>query len=198
MADSKFKNRQFTIYLPSAEDLYRWRKLAPPYALNRWIYLQVEKALEGEQQRKQTRTTHDTDALRKEVAELRKENGALAAKLDHIRSKEVEDILERSSNSPMQLDRHVVDLLRSGGCWTSTKLIKKLSQQPENNKNVVFERKYIDVDSTATITPEFFSNIKDNISLEVDVKSVERTLEALEEIGLVKKLWNGWKWDNNK
>ncbi|MGD0954954.1 MAG: hypothetical protein ABR985_21645 [Methanotrichaceae archaeon] len=195
MADLKFKHRQFTIYLPSAEDLDRWRKLAPPYALNRWVYLMVEKALEGEQQR-QTRTTIDTDALRKEVVDLRKENESLAAKLDHIRSKEVEDILERSSNSPMQLDRHVVDLLRSGGCWSSARLIKKLSQQPENNV-VVFERKYIDVeDSTTTITPEFFSNINDNISLEVDAKSVERTLDALEQIGLVVKLWNGWKWNN--
>jgi len=197
MADLKFKHRQFTIYLPSAEDLDRWRALSKPYALNRWVYLMVEKALECGEQQRQTRTTIDTDALRKEVAELRQKNSILAAKLDHIRSKEVEDILERSSNSPMQLDKHVVDLLRSGGCWSSARLIKKLSQQPENNM-VVFERKYIDVeDSTAkTITSDFFTNIKDNISLEVDAKSVERTLDALEQIGLVVKLWNGWKWNN--
>lgn len=193
MADPKFKDRQFTLYLPTKEDLDRWRDLSKPYTLNHWVYLQVEKALESEQQQRRTRTTtHDTDALRKEVVDLRKENEALAAKLDHIRSKEVEDILERSSNAPMQLDKHVVDLLRSGGCWSSARLMKKLSRQPENNM-VVFERKYIDVDS---ITPEFFSNIKDNISLEVDVKSVERTLEALEQIGLVVKSWQGWKWNS--
>jgi hypothetical protein len=196
MADPKFKDRQLTLYLPTKEDLDRWRSLSKPYTLNHWVYLQVEKALEGGEQQRRTRTTHDTDALRKEVAALRKENEALAAKLDHIRSKEVEDILERSSNSPMQLDRHVVDVLRSGGCWSSARLIKKLAQEaapPEGMHAIRMD----DADSTAAITPDFFSNsLNEILPLKVDVKSVERTLDALEQIGLVKKSWQGWKWDS--
>jgi hypothetical protein len=96
----------------------------------------------------------------------------------------------------MQLDRHVVDVLRSGGCWSSARLIKKLAQEaapPEGMHAIRMD----DADSTAAITPDFFSNsLNEILPLKVDVKSVERTLDALEQIGLVKKSWQGWKWDS--
>jgi hypothetical protein len=192
MADPKFRDRQFTIYLPSAEDLDRWRALSKPYALNRWVYLMVEKALESPAPSR-TKTTDDINALRKEVVDLRKKNESLAAKLDQRRAKEVEDILERSSNAPMQMDKHVVDLLRSGGYWSSTRLMTKLAQEAAPPEGMHAFR----MDDDPVVAADFFSNnFNENLTLEVDVKAVERTLDALEQIGLVKKSWQGWKWNN--
>jgi 23S rRNA pseudoU1915 N3-methylase RlmH len=185
----KVGQRQFTLYFRSVEDKKRWRELSKPYTLNKWILLTVEKALESPAPSR-TKTTDDINALRKEVVDLRKENESLAARLDQIRAREVEDILERSSNTPMRMDKHVVDLLRSGGYWSSTRLIKKLAQEaapPEGMHAFAMEE-------NNSITADFFSNINDNLTL--DVKAVERTLDALEQIGLVKKTWQGWKWDN--
>ena len=186
-------DRVFTFLFPTAEDKARWKKLAEPLTLNRWIFLQVERAIEDAPVTTRT-TTDDINALRKENLELRKENEAMAAKLDQSRAREVEDILERSKG-PMPMDKHVVDLLRSGGYWTSTKLIKKLAQEAAPEAMQAF-RMDDDADaSNSVVAADFFSNFNENLTLEVDVKAVERTLDALEQIGLVKKSWQGWKWN---
>ncbi|MGD0951210.1 MAG: hypothetical protein ABR985_02260 [Methanotrichaceae archaeon] len=185
-------DRVFTFLFPTAEDKARWKKLAEPLTLNRWIFLQVERAIEDAPVTTRT-TTDDINALRKENLELRKENEAMAAKLDQSRAREVEDILERSKG-PMPMDKHVVDLLRSGGYWTSTKLIKKLAQEAAPEAMQAFRMDDDDA-SNSVVAADFFSNFNENLTLEVDVKAVERTLDALEQIGLVKKSWQGWKWN---
>ena len=185
-------DRAFTFLFPTPADKARWKKLAEPLTLNRWIFLQVERALEDAPV---TTAIEDINALRKEVVDLRKENESMASRLDQIRAREVEDILERSK-APMQMDKHVVDLLRSGGYWTSTKLIKKLAQEAVQPDGMQAIRMDDDTDSNNSITADFFSNkLNENLTLEVDVKAVERTLDALEQIGLVKKSWQGWKWN---
>ena len=185
-------DRVFTFLFPTAEDKARWKKLAEPFTLNRWIFLQVERAIEDAPVTTRT-TTDDINALRKENLELRKENEAMAAKLDQSRAREVEDILERSKG-PMPMDKHVVDLLRSGGYWTSTKLIKKLAQEAAPEAMQAFRMDDDDA-SNSVVAADFFSNFNENLTLEVDLKAVERTLDALEQIGLVKKSWQGWKWN---
>jgi hypothetical protein len=185
-------DRVFTFLFPTAEDKARWKKLAEPLTLNRWIFLQVERAIEDAPVTTRT-TTDDINALRKENLELRKENEAMAAKLDQSRAREVEDILERSKG-PMPMDKHVVDLLRSGGYWTSTKLIKKLAQEAAPEAMQAFRMDDDDA-SNSVVAADFFSNFNENLTLEVDVKAVERTLDALEQIGLIKKSWQGWKWN---
>ena len=185
-------DRVFTFLFPTAEDKARWKKLAEPLTLNRWIFLQVERAIEDAPVTTRT-TTDDINALRKENLELRKENEAMAAKLDQSRAREVEDILERSKG-PMPMDKHVVDLLRSGGYWTSTKLIKKLAQEAAPEAMQAFRMDDDDA-SNSVVAADFFSNFNENLTLEVDLKAVERTLDALEQIGLVKKSWQGWKWN---
>jgi hypothetical protein len=185
-------DRVFTFLFPTAEDKARWKKLAEPLTLNRWIFLQVERAIEDAPVTTRT-TTDDINALRKENLELRKENEAIAAKLDQSRAREVEDILERSKG-PMPMDKHVVDLLRSGGYWTSTKLIKKLAQEAAPEAMQAFRMDDDDA-SNSVVAADFFSNFNENLTLEVDLKAVERTLDALEQIGLVKKSWQGWKWN---
>jgi hypothetical protein len=95
----------------------------------------------------------------------------------------------------MPMDKHVVDLLRSGGYWTSTKLIKKLAQEAAPEAMQAFRMDDDDDASNSVVAADFFSNFNENLTLEVDVKAVERTLDALEQIGLVKKSWQGWKWN---
>jgi hypothetical protein len=188
-------DRVFTFLFPTAEDKARWKKLAEPLTLNRWIFLQVERAIEDAPVTTRT-TTDDINALRKENLELRKENEAMAAKLDQSRAREVEDILERSKG-PMPMDKHVVDLLRSGGYWSSTRLMKKLAQEAAPPEAMHAFRIDDDDASNSVVAADFFSNsLNEILPLEVDAKAVERTLDALEQIGLVKKSWQGWKWNS--
>jgi len=124
MARPEVRDRQFTIYFESREDLERWRKLSKPLTLNHWIMLMVEKAIEDAPTR--TKSNDDINDLRKENLWLKKENKVMAAKLEQNRAREIEDLMEQAKG-PMLLDKQVVDLLRSGDHWSSTQIIKKLN-----------------------------------------------------------------------
>lgn len=86
----KYRDRQHSLYLPSAKDLERWRKLSQPYTLNRWVYLMVERAIEAQKSEK-SMPSELTDAQRQEILSLEEkvlllqnENRALEA---HVRDK---------------------------------------------------------------------------------------------------------------
>lgn len=166
MADPKYRDRQLMIYLPSREVLERWRTLSKPYKLSHWVVLMVEKALEDKPET--TKTSDDINTLRKENLRLQQENKLLEVRLRKTQI-DVEDL---RSSKELPMDKGVVDLLRSGGTWTSTRIIKELG--------------------TATAKGALRNEIKNNLRL--DVKAIDLTLETLVNWELAKKDWRGWSW----
>ena len=122
---------QFTFYFPTIEDKNRWRKLAEPYTLNRWMYLTIEKAIDASTQ-PTTDPIYDYSysALHLEIMMLR----------DKIKMLEEKQAQHVEPTQPENLDKRVVDLLRSGGSWPSTKIIKKLGTDRSASINNTLEQ----------------------------------------------------------
>ncbi len=127
MARPSLKDREYTFYFPSDDDKARWKKLAYPLTLNRWIYLQVEKALESPA----ASPRDDINALRKEVVDLRQENTVLAAKLDRSQ----QDLAASSRDSSLPLEQSILDLIKlfvSGGTWTPGQILSAVKMTVDN------------------------------------------------------------------
>lgn len=170
MTDPRFRDRHHTIYLPTKEDLDRWRSLAEPLTLNRWIFLMVEKAISTDAaDRPKARFSDDTViALRNENFTLKKETESLWETIQYLQKK-----LEDLQGSPLPLDKEVVDILRLGGVWTSNNLNDVLKTKADASKQE-----------------------SENNALRA--KAIRNTLDQLSDCGLVKKSWQGWKLDMNK
>jgi hypothetical protein len=132
MARLSLKGREFTFYFPSIEDKARWKSLAKPLTLNRWIFLMVEKALEGAPNLAVRSTSDDINAIRREVVILRQENTVLAARLDRSQ-RDLADL--RSSKDSLPLEKSILDLIKlfvSGGTWTSSEILSAVKMTVEN------------------------------------------------------------------
>lgn len=130
MARPSLKDREYTFYFPSDDDKARWKKLAHPLTLNRWIYLQVERSLENAPSPRDG----DINALRKEVVELRQENTILAAKLDRSQ----QDLADLQSRDSLPLERSILGLIKlfiRGGTWTPTEINKQFYTEFHNDIN---------------------------------------------------------------
>ena len=168
----EFKGRQATIYLDTHADLVRWKKLAKPNTLNRWVIETVEAAIEAP--RPKSSNGEEINQLRKENLDLRQEVERLAARL-----REAEEVYEKTAHtihSP-QLDRNVVDLLRSGGTWTSPKITEQLLTADKDTYK------------------KFFTESHNELNKVDHAKSISRTLELLEQAGLVEQTERGWIWN---
>lgn len=183
MARREVQDRQFSLYFPSVADKERWRKLAKPYTLNHWIILMVQKAIEN----KPTESSSDeVNALRKRNLELEQENKLLVRKLGQSRAREVKGL-----KGPMPLDKQVVNLLKSGGFWPSTKIIRELKITVDGEDDGLY------LESSSIHGQRIEPLLKHSIS-EVDsserVRAVSNTLEQLSDLELVENTWQGWRW----
>jgi len=165
----EFKGRQATIYLDTHADLVRWKKLAKPNTLNRWVIETVEAAIEAP--RPKSSNGEEINQLRKENLDLRQEVERLAARL-----REAEEVYEKSTQIHPQLDKGVVDLLRSGGTWTSPKINAQLLTADKD------------------LYKKFFTESHAEFSKVDHAKAINRTLEQLELVGLIKQTAKGWTW----
>lgn len=186
MARREVRDRQYTIYLPSHEDLDRWRTLSKPYTLNHWIVEMVEKGIE-EVPKSKMKSSDEINALRKENLKLKKEMAILEQK----RVREVEEILERAKE-PMPLDKKVVDLIRAGGYWPSARIIKELKITAE--KEIVEEPLHDELREESILTRRVYSSERATVSNSGRAKVISSTLEQLENLGLVENTWKGWIW----
>ena len=122
MADPTYRERQLMVYLPSREVLDRWKALAAPASLSRWVYLQVEKSIEPTLPAPTT-DPDDINTLIKENTLLRTELALLEQQL----SKYAQAELDRANQEPdIPVNLNVVSLLRSGGKWSAPNLAKEL------------------------------------------------------------------------
>jgi hypothetical protein len=173
MARPELKGRQFTIYANREEDLRKWKELCPPMTLNGWILEMIEKGIENRPPR--TNDTQELNDLRKKVQELTKENEMMAARLHQ---REILDALERSKG-PMQLDKQIIDLLKTGGCWPSTRIIANLINHGEME-----DRAYPTTALEERVTKNANSKRR---------KAIKHTLDALESVGLIELTPQGWR-----
>lgn len=199
MARREVNDRQFSLYFPSVADKERWRKLAKPYTLNHWIMLMVEKAIEDKPAES---SSDEVNALRKRNLELEHENKILATKLKQ--SQEVKGI-----KGPLPLDKQVVDLLKSGGYWPSTKIIKELKISAEDEGEMATadgEDGYRDMNDELNFENPLRHSLKieeplvhhilhiEQPSSSERSKAINNTLEQLRDLNLVEFTWQGWKW----
>jgi hypothetical protein len=162
MARRELRDKQYTIYAKSHADLVRWRALAASQSssLNNWILTMIERGVDGP-----VFTTANADEindLRKQITDLTKRNEDLTARLE---------LTQGMPREEPQLDKDVVDLLRSGGAWSAMKIYKEflLTWMDETSKMIVRDTKR--------------------------AESISRTLEQLEWLGLVEiDESGGWKW----
>jgi hypothetical protein len=134
MADPRFRVRQHTLYLPTKEDLDRWKGLAHTrtLTLNQWIYEMVEKALDDTP--KAPTGGDDINALRKEVNILRAE----VKLLEKNQRKVAEARLEEANQRDLPLDLNVVTLLRRGGSWSAPNLAKELAAKNREQAEAIY------------------------------------------------------------
>jgi hypothetical protein len=176
MPRSEYAGRQVTLYLDTHADLVRWTELARPSTLNRWVIEIVEASIDAPTQKSSNKVYGE------EINQLRKENLALKQEVERLaaRVNEAEKIHERSTAST-QLEKDVVDLLRPGGVWTPSKINENLLID-----NKLFAAKLKDMSMTAA-----------PITVMVErAKAINRTLEQLELLGLIKQTSRGWTWNN--
>jgi hypothetical protein len=126
-------DRAYTFLFPTASDKARWKKFAEPLCLNKWIFLMVERALE-------TASTPPPDdnvgdfsitGLQTEVRMLRHQKKDLEETIANA---------EPNPQPPEPLNKDVVSLLRSGGSWTSTHIIKELGSDHLSSINYTLEQ----------------------------------------------------------
>ncbi|MGD0952828.1 MAG: hypothetical protein ABR985_10645 [Methanotrichaceae archaeon] len=162
---------QYTFYFPTTKDKARWKRLSKPYCLNQWIFMQVERAISGDV--RDAVTTNAADVADTINQQLRTQNELLTARLQQALS-EVADL--RKGSAPPTMDKDVVDILKSGGVWTSQNLLKRLA---------------------LSIFTTNMENLRDNkppVDTPLDIKRVEKTLETLQDLHLVENTWKGFKW----
>jgi hypothetical protein len=162
---------QYTFYFPTTKDKARWKRLSRGYTLNHWIYMQVERAISSD-----VRDTTVTNSANQEDADiikhLRTQNELLTARLQQALS-ELETLRNGMQTT---FDTNVVDILKSGGVWTSEKLLEKLAL------------------SAFTANIENLIENKPPINTVLDTKPIEKTLETLQDFHLVENTWRGFKW----
>ena len=168
MPGLKYKNRSWTLYFPSEEDLDRWQELAKAakLPLSHWIFETMELHLAESPQE-----GHD---LAKEVSQFKEEIATLHEEL-RIKSKILQQYETELFNlrhreflqSPSeirgfaQLSEELVELLKKGKTWRSDDLLKALNLDPKN---------------------------KDSISILLN------QLQGLQDFGLVEESTKGWRW----
>jgi hypothetical protein len=188
MARPDTRGRQLLLYFDTCEDLERWRKLAEPYPLAKWVRLTIEKAITEKPIR--TKSSDEIDALKKKNLELERENEALTARLEKTKARETEVLLEKAKG-PMPLDKEVVALLKTGGVWSSTRIIRELTAEKEM---AVAEGEDGYRADEIDEGPAFYLMPFSKPVLKLRVRGIKRTLEQLEALDLVKKTWQGWAW----
>lgn len=120
MADKKFRGRQFTIYLPTANYLEIWKQRAKAAncSLNQYIFEKVES------EEKVPALKPDTDELNRLRAEVQR----LQTELEGIRRRDADFFkLPQPGDtfSPMPFKQALINALREGGYWTTAKINSK-------------------------------------------------------------------------
>jgi len=140
------RKRTVWVYVPTEEHRKKWEKLAEKtgLSLSRWMLNVVEEHVRGAEDR----TFGAKADLWKENVELREQNKRYAdeKKMAQALVEKLEDEVRRYRaelflNGPeakrvRQYETDLIDLLRSGGVWSSGDLLEKLRIKPSDTQGV--------------------------------------------------------------
>jgi len=127
----KYRSRRWEIYFPSEEFLEKWkaRAKAAQMPLSKWIFETIEAHID-EDTMSIRELASDLEALRDQNRILRRE--LENAKVDIERQKteafklKNEVLLQPVPHGVVQLNEKIVNILKSGGTWSSQSLLKEL------------------------------------------------------------------------
>jgi hypothetical protein len=213
MARADFRGRQISVYARSPDDVPRWKQLAKPMTLNKWILEAIESQIREIGGSPKARSAPDKDTLRRENLELKEENQRLTARIS-----ELEKILKIPKITP-QLDRRVVELLKTGSILTSSESVpydwslidaitgkeQRFEREPDKSDITRFKDalgytsvKIIQRDAEnkiITIRPKDKAGGLDITEIRIQrAQNISDTLYQLENLGLVKNTRVGWRW----
>ncbi len=158
-------NRQFLIYLPTEEDLDKWRDLAKKagISLNKYIFEMVERGRQEAQPR--------TDLV-KEISELREENQKQREELKlkslvlekyetELFKLKHESFLQPEFQGTQQFSEALVNLLKKGRTYSGLEILKSLNIDPKDSEAI---------------------------------RIVHKQLQILQDFKLIEECVNGWRW----
>ena len=127
----KYRGRRWEIYFPSEEFLQKWKERAKAarMPLSKWIFEIVEAHMDEDTITAQE-LARDQETLRDQNRSLRRELDNAKADLE-LQKTEVfklknEVLLQPVPQGVVQLNERIVNILKSGGSWSSQALLKEL------------------------------------------------------------------------
>ena len=133
----KYRGRRWEIYFPSEIFLEKWKERAKAsrMPLSKWIFETVEAHMDEDTTTLQD-LTMDQETLRDQNRKLRRELENAKAELERQRTElfklRNEALLQPMPQGVIQLNERLVDILKSGGTWSSGALLKELDINPND------------------------------------------------------------------
>ena len=127
----KYRDRRWEIYFPSEKFLKKWkdRAKASGMPLSKWIFEIVEAHMEEDTITSQE-LARDQETLRDQNRNLRRELENVRADLERQKTEvfklKNEVLLQPVPQGVVQLNERIVNILKSGGSWSSQALLKEL------------------------------------------------------------------------
>ena len=164
------KQRAIYVYLPSAEMVERWKRLADEQgaSISKFVREHVENSLRQEEEpgyKSRADLLKEVNKLRGELAEESKKNRRLdlvVEKLEtELRRYRVKPFLEEDFAGIRVFQKDLVEDLKEEGILSNEEILSKLGVDPTEQETI---------------------------------KGISRQLEILEEYGLVQYTPKGWRW----
>ena len=133
----KYRGRRWEIYFPSEEFLEKWKERAKAarMPLSKWIFEIVEAHMDEDTITSQE-LAMDQEILRDQNRNLRRELDNANAELERQRTETFklknEVLLQPVPQGVVQLNQRLVNILKSGGTWSSHALLKELDVNASN------------------------------------------------------------------
>jgi len=127
----KYRGRRWEIYFPSEEFLQKWKERAKAthMPLSKWIFEIVEAHMDEDTITAQE-LARDQETLRDQNRSLRRELDNAKADLERQKIEvfklKNEVLLQPVPQGVVQLNERIVNILKSGGFWSSQDLLKEL------------------------------------------------------------------------
>jgi FtsZ-binding cell division protein ZapB len=127
----KYRSRRWEIYFPSEEFLEKWkaRAKAARMPLSKWIFETVEAHMDEDMDTAQE-MARDQETLREQNRSLRRELENAKGELERLTTEvfklKNEALLQPVPRGVVQLNERIVNILKSGGTWSSQDLLKEL------------------------------------------------------------------------
>ncbi|MCJ7443960.1 MAG: hypothetical protein MUO26_05435 [Methanotrichaceae archaeon] len=142
-------NRQFIVYFPTEHDLERWKKLAKDagFPLSKWIYETIEAKLAEQDSKLKDDIIRDLSKLKEDNQKLKDELRLKSLALEKCQTdlfKLRHDVfLHPQQPGIIRYSEELVELLKSGGAWSGSEIMKSLHIDPKDSDAIKIVRKQL-------------------------------------------------------